>query len=129
MENDQPALINARVLRASSRCHRHRSTGLIAAGLLRHGVAGPAELRSTRDQFLTGQHVDACSTRVRPLTNDLYVIQIILQFHCRWNETRQLIAITLIEFVAGLEIYVEATTYRVQVHTVATKCIDTPLYL
>lgn len=39
MENGRPPLINARVLRAGSRCHRNRSTGLIAAGLLRHGIA------------------------------------------------------------------------------------------
>lgn len=35
MENGRAPLINARVLRAGSRCHRNRSTGLIAAGLLR----------------------------------------------------------------------------------------------
>ena len=78
-------------------------------------------LRSTRDQFLTGQRVDACSTRARPLTNNLYVIQIILQFHCRCIRG----ATTYRDYVDRicLEIYVEATTYRVQVHTVATKCI------
>lgn len=56
MENGRAPLINARVLRAGSRCHRNRSTGLIAAGLLRHGIACTRKVEPAR-MYTPGQKV------------------------------------------------------------------------